>query len=225
MDESFAAIVVRRRRRGQVRRICSRIRSRGFDKRFAKQEALAFPSEVVVGARPGRTIHFVRSKRSGPDLVKTRGLPLLGRRNLELWQSADYRWRELFESADVMSEGALREESEGPVYYGSTSVLLLVESQGGRVPDAAIDDIARALSADPHARLRAVRIACLEAQVRCAAPLGRVRAELFVRPSRRGIRVDVEVEARAEAARGLPGPAKTQPPPPGSVKKRSPTNG
>ena len=157
--------------------------------------------------------------------MKTRGLPLLSRRNLELWQSADYRWRELFESADVMSEGALREESEGPVYYGSTSVLLLVESQGGRVPDAAIDDIARALSADPHARLRAVRIACLEAQVRCAAPLGRVRAELFVRPSRRGIRVDVEVEARAEAARALPGPVKTQPPPSTTGKKRTPTSG
>jgi hypothetical protein len=168
----------------------------------------------------------VRPKRRGPELRKTRGLPLLRRRSLELWQSADYRWRELFESADVMSEGALRDELEGPVYYGSTSVLLLVESQGGCVPDAELDEIARALSADPHARVRAVRIACVEAQVRCAAPLGRVRAELFVRPSRRGIRVDVEVEARVLAPLVMPGPIKTLPPPPPPTgKKRTPTNG
>ena len=46
------------------------------------------------------------------------------------------------------------------------------------------------------ARLRAIRIACLEAQVRSGAPIGRVRAELFVRSDARGIRVDVDVEAR-----------------------------
>jgi hypothetical protein len=168
------------------------------------------------------TITFVRSKRQAPGLAKTRGLPLVARRNIELWQSADYRWRELFESADVMSEGALRDESDGPVYYGSTSVLLPVVSQGGQIPDEQVDDVARAIHSDPHARVRAVRIACVEAQVRCVAPLGRVRAELFVRPSRRGIRVDVEVEARVEAARLLSGTRKTSPPP-GATKKRTPS--
>ena len=39
-------------------------------------------------------------------------------------------------------------------------------------------------------------MACIEAQVRAHAPLGRVRAELFVRRDRNGVRVDVEVEAR-----------------------------
>jgi hypothetical protein len=52
------------------------------------------------------------------------------------------------------------------------------------------------IASDPHARLRAVRIACLEAQVRSTAPIGRVRAELAVRSDVRGVRVDVDVEAR-----------------------------
>ena len=31
---------------------------------------------------------------------------------MELWQASDYRWRELFEGADVMSEGATRDEPD-----------------------------------------------------------------------------------------------------------------
>ena len=122
-------------------------------------------------------------------------MPLVPRRSMELWQSSDYRWRELFENADVMSEGATRDEAEGPVYYGSTSVLLPVESEGGQLPDEALDDVARLLTTDPHARLRAIRIACREAQVRSGGPIGRVRAELVVRTDVRGVRVDVDVEA------------------------------
>jgi hypothetical protein len=52
-----------------------------------------------------------------------------------------------------------------------------------------------------------VRIACLEAQVRSVGPIGRVRAELFVRPDPRGIRVDVDVEARV-FSEALPRPLK-----------------
>ena len=110
------------------------------------------------------------------------------RRDLELWQSADYRWRELFEAADVMSEGATRDEPGGRVYYGSTSVLLLVVSRGGLLPDAELAVVTRLLASDPHARLRAVRIACLEAQLQSGGPIGRVRAELVVRPDKRGAR-------------------------------------
>ncbi len=113
-----------------------------------------------------------------------------------MWRSADYRWRELFETADVVSEGATRGETDGPTYYGSTSVLLPFESVGGHVPDAEGGRVLRIISADPHARLRAVRIACLEAQLRAGAPIGRVRAELFVRRDARGVRIDVDVEAR-----------------------------
>ncbi len=130
-----------------------------------------------------------------PGLAKTRGLPLVRQRRLDLWQSADYRWRELFEAADVMSEGATREEPGGRIYYGSTSVLLPVVSRGGLVPDEELAQVSRLLAADPHARVRAVRIACLEAELRSGGPMGRVRAELVVRPDPRGARIDVEVEA------------------------------
>ncbi|HMJ12528.1 MAG TPA: hypothetical protein VK524_13985 [Polyangiaceae bacterium] len=152
------------------------------------------------------------AKRRGPGLAKTRRLELLQRRSVEFWQSVDYRWRELFEAADVMSEGATRHEPEGPVYYGSTSVLLTLVSQGGAVPDAQVDEVIAMIGGDPHARVRAVRVACLEAQLRAAGPLGKVRAELFVRRDRRGVRVDVEVEARVLAdGQAAPGPRRAVP--------------
>jgi hypothetical protein len=121
---------------------------------------------------------------------------LLSRRALPLVKSSDYRLRELFERADVMSEGKTRLEPDGATYYGSTSVLLTFVSRGGAVPDDGADEIVSLMSIDPHARVRAIRIACLEAQVRAHAPIGRVRAELAVRLDRRGVRLDVEVEAR-----------------------------
>jgi len=149
----------------------------------------------------------MRRKERGPGPVKTGRFALLGSsKKLELWQSADYRLRELFEAADVMSEGATRSEPDGATYYGSSSVLLPFVSHGGFVPKERAAEVARLVASDPHARLRAIRIACLEAQVRSGAPIGRVRAELFVRPDPRGIRVDVEVEARVFKSSERPGP-------------------
>jgi hypothetical protein len=139
---------------------------------------------------------LVARRVKGPGVVKASAFELGATRRVELWQSADYRLRELFEGADVMSEGATRVDAEGATYYGSTSVLLPSTAHGGQVPKERAHAIARLVASDPHARLRAIRIACLEAQIRCKAPLGRVRAELFVRIEARGIRVDVEVEAR-----------------------------
>jgi hypothetical protein len=138
----------------------------------------------------------VARRVKGPSVVKASTFELGATRRVELWQSSDYRLRELFEDADVMSEGATRVESEGATYYGSTSVLLPSTAHGGQIPKERAYEIARLVASDPHARVRAIRIACLEAQIRCKAPLGRVRAELFVRIESRGIRVDVEVEAR-----------------------------
>ena len=131
----------------------------------------------------------------GPGLAKTRCLPLLRRRVVRLWESSDYRWRELFEAADVVSEGATRQEPDGVNYYGSTSVILPCVSSGGIVPDEHGQRLVRALNADPHARLRAVRIAYLEAQLRAKQPIGKLSAELRVQLDARGIRIDVEVEA------------------------------
>lgn len=139
---------------------------------------------------------IVKPRARGPGLKKTHALPLLSSRKVELWQASDYRWRELFEAADVMSEGAIRKEPDGEMYYGSTSILLPFSSRGGLVPDDQAEPVARLLTRDPHARLRATRIARLEAQVRSAAPIGRVRAELGVSVVAHGIQVGVEVEAR-----------------------------
>lgn len=138
----------------------------------------------------------VKARARGPGLKKTHALPLLSSRKVELWQASDYRWRELFEAADVMSEGATRDEPDGTMYYGSTSILLPFSSRGGLVPDDQAEAVSRLLSKDPHARLRATRVARLEAQVRSAAPIGRVRAELGVSIVQHGIQVSVEVEAR-----------------------------
>jgi hypothetical protein len=121
-------------------------------------------------------------------------LPLVEHRTAHLWRSTDYGWRELFESADVVSEGATRDEREGPTYYGSTSVLLPFASRGGNIPDEQAARVHQLIAADPHARLRAVRIACLEAELRAGSRIGQVRAELFVRRDKRGIRIDVDVE-------------------------------
>lgn len=101
----------------------------------------------------------------------------------------------MFEHADVMSEGACRTEATGSVYYGSTSIVLALESQGGHIPDEAAGRIVRLLRFNPHARVRAIRIACREAQVRATVPLGQVRAELTFSQQDAGIIIDVDVEA------------------------------
>ncbi len=138
-------------------------------------------------------------RRPGPGLRKASALPLVEERVVRALRGTDYRWRELFETADVVSEGATREENDGPVYYGSTSVLLPSLSRGGRITDAEVARARQVVARDPHCRLRAVRIACLEAELRARAPLGCVRAELFVRDDARGVRIDVDVEAKVLA--------------------------
>lgn len=134
-------------------------------------------------------------KAPTPGIAKARSEPLIFRRTMPLVKSSDYRLRQLFERADVMSEGKTRDEPEGKTYYGSTSVILTFSSFGGEIPDDRADELRALIAADPHARVRAIRIACLEAQLRARAPIGRVRAELSVRIDRRGLRIDVEVEA------------------------------
>jgi hypothetical protein len=158
----------------------------------------------MASGRPG-------ARPKSPGLRKARGAPLVERRTLELYRSSDYRWRELFECADVMSEGATRDEPDGATYYGSTSVLLPFASRGGGVPDELGADIAELIASDPHARLRAVRIACLEAQVRSNARIGRVRAELRVRADGHGVCIDVDVEARVFAELAPRPPRRAEP--------------
>ena len=164
-------------RKGPTARASSQLRGGHFRTRLVKcqpADATNFVREATAPYDP------LVTRRRGPGLRKASSLPLVEKRTVQMWRSSDYRWRELFESADVMSEGAARAEADGPTYYGTTSVLLPSASRGGHVPDADAAHVLRIIAGDPHARLRAVRIACLEAQLRAGAPIGRVRAELFV---------------------------------------------
>jgi len=111
-------------------------------------------------------------------------------------RATDYRWRELFEAADVVSEGAPRTEVDGQTYYGTSSILLRDAGHGGLFPASERAALLALLELDPHARLRAVRVACLEAQLRSKAPLSELRTEITLRVDARGVRVDVDISAQ-----------------------------
>ncbi|MGE0327937.1 MAG: hypothetical protein AB7K71_31085 [Polyangiaceae bacterium] len=139
----------------------------------------------------------------GPGLVKTSGIPRPSKRSFELWLCPDYWWRDLFEHADVMSEGATRTDPGPATYFGTTSILLPSVEHGGRLSQSEIE-ICRPLAArDVHARVRAIRIACREAEVRAGVPLRRIRAELTAVEDARGLRLDVEIEAPLAGSRGV----------------------
>jgi hypothetical protein len=123
-----------------------------------------------------------------PGLAKTRGLPLVVERTASLVRATDARWRELFASADAVSEGGARSEESGRVWYGSTSMILLAPpGDSARLTALAARDV--------HVRLRAMREARREACLRAPAPLGRVTCEIRFAPDDRGVRIDVDVQA------------------------------
>lgn len=94
--------------------------------------------------------------------------------------------RDWLDEASIVSEGGLH---DGTRYYGSTYVALR---------DAAGMD-ARALAArvdaDPHLRLRLLRVAHREASARAGSGLETMRAEIGIRASERGVAITIEVEA------------------------------
>jgi hypothetical protein len=147
----------------------------------------------------------VKRSRGGPGIVKAKRQTLRVRRRFDLIHCSDDQVRELFERADVISEGAVRREALGCCYYGTSSVLLPSTTKGGLIPDEQRASLALQLQADPHARLRAIRIACREAQVRCGVDLGQVRAEVTVLVDRDGVRFDVDVEVMLLEARKIAG--------------------
>jgi hypothetical protein len=141
------------------------------------------------------------SPRAGPGVVKVRAAPIMQKRTLDLAALPDGRWQKIVDAADVVSEGRVEAEGHRRVYYGSTSVLLLRRSAGGDLPDAEIERLAALLRADPHVRLRVLRIARREAAARAGEPLGTLRAEIDVAPCTRGVSLLVEVVARFFGAR------------------------
>jgi hypothetical protein len=139
------------------------------------------------------TIRFMRLPARGPGVTKTRIAPLFHSRILRLVASSDARWAQLFEKADVVSEGAPRGEGAQRSYFGSSDIVLFVRPL--RRGDT-MEGLAGAMALDPHVRLRAVRMARREAQLRAQGPLDSLHAEITVSPCSRGVTVHVEVEAR-----------------------------
>lgn len=128
-----------------------------------------------------------------------------------LVRGSSARWKELLDTADVMSEGGEREDDGGPAWFGSTSLIVAV--------DATSDEERRFMASvavrDPHVRLRAIRIARREASSRASAPLGRATCEVRASADPRGVRIDVDLQAplivgaRRGARTGRPKPGAT----------------
>lgn len=126
-----------------------------------------------------------------PGLAKARAAPLaVAARRLFVQTSSDPPWRELFERADVVSEGKARDEPPDRIWYGSTS-LVLPATMGGADPTL----LAALASRNVHVRLRAMRMAHREASLRAPGRLGRLVCEIHISPAAGGVRIDVDVQA------------------------------
>jgi hypothetical protein len=130
------------------------------------------------------TIAIVR----GPGLAKVRRLPVLLSRETVLVRACSPRWNDLFEKADIVTEGGARQEPSGRVWYGTTSMILPTDGA-----DAAL--LAAVAARDVHARLHAIRVARREACLRAPGRLGRLGCEVQVKSEARGVRIDVDMQA------------------------------
>jgi hypothetical protein len=130
--------------------------------------------------------------RRGPGLAKSRGAPLVDMRSMIVARATDARWRDLFESADTVSEGAVRTDGASVVWFGSSSFILPLRAGDGAASRAFLAEIA---GRDVHVRLRALRAARREASLRAPAPLGPATCEMRVVAESRGLRIDVDVQA------------------------------
>jgi len=98
----------------------------------------------------------------------------------------------MFEAADTVSEGSVKIEDGGAVWYGTTSVILAWPAS---LADSSRDFVAAVAAKDPHVRLRAIRLAHREACLRAPGALGRVECEVSVAAHADGLRIDVDVQA------------------------------
>jgi hypothetical protein len=130
-----------------------------------------------------------------PPLAKVRAAPPVRERHVALVSALEGRLRDLLALADVVSEGGARVEGHGGVYYGSTHLLLTPVSRGGPFADADVAALARVAAADPHLRVRALRVARGEALVRAGAALGPMQAELVIEHSARGLAIRIDLSA------------------------------
>lgn len=142
-----------------------------------------------------------RARARGPGIAKVARPSLVGRRSVELVSLCEGPWRGAIERADVVSEGRSQRDADGFSYFGSTSMLFKLIGAGGDLRPDEVAFAAAALRADPHVRLRALRIAHREATQRASAALGPMHAELFVQATTRGVELTIEVNARHRRSR------------------------
>ncbi len=121
-------------------------------------------------------------------------------------RTTEGRWRELFKAADMISEGAAREERDGErTWYGSTSLILELPVETSLEDREQLLAIAQK---DVHAHVHALRSAHREAQSRAPGMLGRLACELRFSDDPKGLRIDVDVQAplieRRRVTRTLP---------------------
>ena len=128
----------------------------------------------------------------GPGLAKACLRAAVVVRVARLARGTDARWREMFDAADALSEGSVRDEPQGRVWYGSTSLILALADSD---PPAVRAFFVAFAAHDLHVRLRALRIACREATLRAPGPLGSSICEMRVTSDSRGLRIDVDVQA------------------------------
>ncbi len=140
-----------------------------------------------------------------PGLAKSRRPPLVAISHSPRARTNDAAWKDAFEHADSVSEGAARAEARGNVWYGSTSLILPL--------DAKTDDerafLVAVASRDLHVRTRALRVAVREATVRAGGRLGRSVCEVRFAIDPGGVRIDVDVQApliekKRSTSRGVP---------------------
>lgn len=139
----------------------------------------------------------------GPGIAKVRYPRPFTVRTLRLVRAADVLWSQWFEHVDAVSEGAVTQEQDGQVYRGSTSVIVLTDEHGGTLPADSLAEAEQIARIDPHFWLRAMRIARREAASRSPAPLDTIHVEVQLQRDRRGIRADIDVEARVLSGRRI----------------------
>ena len=140
------------------------------------------------------------SHASGPGLAKTRGERLVRVRVVTALRTSDARFRAMFETADVLSEGSVVSASSVSTWFGTTS-LILAWPPGMVSPDNRAQAVGLWRRRKPIAGslaetyLRAVRVAHREAALRAPGSLGCLECEVRVEAGDDGLRIDVDVQA------------------------------
>ena len=109
----------------------------------------------------------------------------------------------LFASAEVLSEGTLRETRGGRSYFGSTMITLNLDAVSWREPldEEARNRLLRAVQGSVRFRVRAMRLAYEEAARRVRErPVGTALIDTKVRLSGRRLCLDVDLELPLRAA-------------------------